>query len=92
MSLITLAIYLSALFVLITGMIALLPDGQDYPYPSQVETGIETIMAFLFNFDLIFPVTEFFTVMRLAVAIIFITRFIWPSAVAIFNMVTRKTG
>jgi len=89
MSILTLSIYFAGVVGALTILIGLLPDAGDYPYPEEISETLYTIVAMAHNFNTILPIQEFLLMLKTAMVIVFITRFIWPSAMYIFKALTR---
>jgi len=91
MSLITLGIYIAGAMLALGVLVGLLPNGADYPFPTEIETMLIAVVSYGLMFNTILPIQELLYFFRYAATILFISRIIWPSAMWIFKAVTRSS-
>jgi len=87
MSLLTLAIWITGIIIFFSAGIALLPNGSDYPFPSQISTAIATIWQWLYSLNNILPVDTFAQVLFYGVIIRLITQYYWPTIDWLFKRI-----
>lgn len=85
MNLLTLGIYLVALFVVLTAIIAFLPSGASHPLPNELVEGTTAIFQWLWAFNDIFPVDTLFQTVWYGVLITITLKIVWPSLIWVFN-------
>jgi len=89
MSLITLAIWITAVVAFLAAGIALLPNGSDHPLPPEIITATETLYSWLWSFNSIFPVDTLVQVLGYAVLIEIFTKILYPM---VFWIIKTLTG
>jgi len=68
--------------------IALLPNGADYPYPTEATTAITTAYTYLYSLNLILPVDTLVLTSFYGITIMIVTRLVWPAVFWLFKTVT----
>jgi len=86
MSLLTLGIYVAGLFVLLGALVVLLPNGTDYPLSPQFIEAIQTLYAWLYSFNNLFPVDTLVTILALSIFLEFLIKFVWKGALWIIHV------
>jgi len=68
--------------------ILILPNGADYPVPTEALDGIRTIYEWMYSFNLLFPVDTFIDVVYYGMWILVVTRVMWPFVFWLFKSLT----
>jgi len=88
MTLLTKAIWISAIVAMLAGLVTVLPSGSEYPLPNEIVTATQTLYSWLLSFNNIFPVDTLVTILIYGLLIQVAIKILWPVLVFFFNSIT----